>query len=166
MKNEKALLMSSELIRKVHALAAAKKRFSTAMNRFKYNGRASLKGVCEAAADLGYYLVIEPPEERGKWYNSGGQWRELLKRLVFHWWERKNAELILYGRDEEVDNISASTMLRKQLEEEGMSPLIFTEWLKERTVPSFENFCLLAMFEGFGVDWREIPEGENRNGLS
>lgn len=160
MRNEKAHALAKSLILKLHDIAKARGKTDRTLVNMCYRESAQVDNLCAVANRLGYWLVIESPESRGKWYNSGGQWRELVKRLVFHWWNRKDEELIRSGHAEKTDNICDTTELRRQLEAEGLSPVSFTEWLKNRKVPSFDSFCLLALFEGFGVDWREIPMEE------
>lgn len=157
MKNQKAHALAKSLLIKLYDIAKEKGKTDRSLVNMCYRESAQLDNLNLIANRLGFWLVIEAPEERGKWYNSDGHWRELVKRLVFHWWNRKDEELLRTGRADKIDNLCEKTELRRQLEMQGLSPAAFTEWLKNRKVPTFDNFCLLAQFEGFGVDWREIP---------
>jgi hypothetical protein len=80
--------------------------------------------------------------------------------MVFHFWERENAELIESGRDAELELIVRDTKLRRSLADMGLGADSFTDWLQKGKVPTMENFCILALFEGFKIEWREIPKGE------
>lgn len=161
MNNDEAKKQAAELTRKLYNLAKAKGRDNRYLTFAAATGGCRLVEIADAAKAVGYWLVIESPEERGKWYNASGQWKELLKRLVFHWYERRNQWLVANGRSEETDNLYVmNTPLRRELEAQGLSPVTFGQWLNRKVKPSFASFCLLATFEGFRVDWREIPEGE------
>lgn len=163
MNNDESKKMAAELTRKLYNLAKEKGRYNRYLTFAAATGGCRLADLSDAAKSVGYWLVIEPPEERGKWYNASGQWKELLKRLVFHWFERRNAWLVANGRAEETDNLYVmDTPLRRDLEAQGLSPVTFGQWLNKGVRPSFASFCLLAAFEGFRIDWREIPEEEKR----
>lgn len=157
-KNLEARRWGAELIREVVDKAREKGRTNTVMTRMAYVGAGQLETVSRIAAGLGYRLVIQPPEERdsGKWYAMGGNWRELLKTVVFHWWNREDAELIATGHENAVDNVTRDSQIRRDLRDAGLNASIFNDWMQCGKVPTMESFCLLCMFEGFGIEWREV----------
>lgn len=161
-KNEQAREWGAQLIRDVYNRAKWKGGYIYQLSKMAEVGAGSLAKVAELAGKLGFWLVIQPPEEdgTGRWYAMGGKWRDQLKAMVFHFWEREDAELIESGREAEIELIVRETNLRRELADMGLSVDSFTTWLKDNVVPTMESFCILALFEGFKIEWREIPKGE------
>lgn len=167
-KNKMAREWGAMLIREVHDRAINRGGYVYELSRLARVGAGKIDKVSSLANSLGFRLAIQPPEEAGSgnWYTMGGKWRDQLKTMVFHFLERENAELIAEGRREDVDLIVRKSKLRDALHDSGLCADVFTEWLKYRNpkVPSMESFCILAMFEGFGLEWREIPLKSVTNG--
>ena len=161
-KNEQAREWGAQLIRDVVNRARWKGGYIYQLAKMADVGAGSLAKVAELAGKLGFWLVIQPPEEdgTGRWYAMGGRWRDQLKAMVFHFWEREDAELIESGREAEIELIVRDTKLRRALADMGLGADSFTDWLKDGKVPTMESFCILALFEGFKIEWREIPKGE------
>ena len=159
-KNKEARDWGAALLREVVERAAAKGKTNSEMTRMAYVGAGAMDRVANMAAGMGFRLVIQPPEERGsgRWYAMGGSWRELLKTMVFHWWNREDEELIATGNEDQLDRIFRKSEIRKQLHDAGLNADCFTEWLQNGKTPTMETFCLLARFEGFGIEWREVEE--------
>lgn len=157
-KNAEAREWGASLIREVVDRAAQKGNWNYTMSRMARAGAGSLECVSRFADSLGYRLVIQPPEEKdsGRWYSMGGNWKEILKTMVFHWWTREDEELIKTGHEDYVDRVFRDTKLRRDLRDAGLSADSFTDWLQKGKVPTMESFCILAMFEGYGVEWREV----------
>ena len=158
-KNEEARKWGAQLLRDLVDMAREKGRYHTLLTRMAYVGAGQLETVSRLAAGLGYQLVIQPPEEKdsGRWYAMGGNWKELLKTMVFHWWNREDEELIATGNENQLDRVYRKSEIRNQLHDAGLNADCFTEWLQNGKTPTMETFCLLAQFEGFGIEWREIP---------
>lgn len=164
-KNEQAREWGAQLIRDVYNRARSKGGYIYQLAKMAEVGAGQLNKVCELAHRLGFWMVIQPPEEVGtwRWYAMGGKWRDQLKTMVFHFWERENAELLDDGRENDVDAIARKSKLRDALHDDfGLSADSFTDWLQNGKVPTMENFCKIALFEGFKIEWREIPKGENK----
>lgn len=159
-RNPEAREWGAKLIRDVVNMARERRRTNATLTRMAYVGAGQLETIARIAASLGYRLVIQPPEERGsgRWYAMGGNWRELLKAMVFHWWNREDEELIAAGREDELDKIYRDTKIRTALREAGLKAVTITDWLQNGKVPTMESFCVLALFEGFGIEWREVKE--------
>ena len=157
-RNETARAWSAELIRQLADHANQRGKTIYNLNRMATVGAGQVDTVARIAATVGYQLAIQPPEERGsgKWYAMGGNWRELLKTMIFHWWNREDEELIATGL--ETDTIDRVSNIRKQLKEAGLNARCFTDWLQNNKTPTMENFCILGMFEGFQIEWREVKE--------
>ena len=163
-RNENAKTEAAEFIRKLNDLAHAKMRNSAELNRMSYTGSARLDTIAELAKSLGFYLVVQPPEEtENKWYAMGGKWRDILKSMVFHFLERENAELVASGREKLLDAVHRDTEISEQLHQAGLNTGSFNEWLCRMNgkKPSLESVFILADFEGFKLDWREMPKGES-----
>ena len=163
-KNEQAREWGAQLIRDVVNRARWKGGYIYQLAKMADVGAGSLAKVAELAGKLGFWLVIQPPEEdgTGRWYAMGGRWRDQLKAIVFHFWERETAELIDDGREVYVDAIDRESKLRDSLHDFGLNADSFTDWLQKGKVPTMENFCKIALFEGFKIEWREIPKGETK----
>ena len=163
-KNEQAREWGAQLIRDVVNRARWKGGYIYQLSKMADVGAGSLAKVAELAGKLGFWLVIQPPEEdgTGRWYAMGGRWRDQLKAIVFHFWERETAELIDDGREVYVDAIDRESKLRDSLHDFGLNADSFTDWLQKGKVPTMENFCKIALFEGFKIEWREIPKGETK----
>lgn len=157
-KNMEARRWGAELLREVVERARQKCRTNPMLTRMAYVGAGQVETAAKLAASLGYQLVIQPPEERGsgRWYAMGGKWKELLKTMVFHWWNREDEELIATGNESKLDYINRDSQIRRDLHDAGLSAECFTEWLQKGKTPTMETFCILALFEGFGIEWREI----------
>ena len=158
-RNKEARDWGAALLREVVERAAAKGKTNGVMTRMAYVGAGAMNNVANMAAGMGFRLVIQPPEERGsgRWYAMGGSWRELLKAMVFHFCNREDEELIANGLESKLENVVRPSNLSKELHEAGLSVESFTYWLQRNKVPTIESFCLLALFEGFGIEWREVP---------
>lgn len=161
-KNEQAREWGASLIRDVVNRARWKGGYIYQLAKMAEVGAGQLRNVSELANKLGFWLVIQPPEEdgTGRWYAMGGKWKDQLKAIVFHFWERETAELIADMREAYVDAVDRESKLRDALHDFGLNADSFTDWLQKGKVPTMENFCILALFEGFKVEWREIPKGE------
>lgn len=157
-KNLEAREWSARLIREVVEMAAAEGKTNSSLTRMAYVGAGILDNVVNMARGMGYQLVIQPPEEResGRWYAMGGKWKDQLKAMVFHFMNREDEELIAAGKGDKLECLTRSSELRKALHEAGLNTECFTYWLQKGKVPTMETFCLLAMFEGFGIEWRRI----------
>ena len=159
-KNLEAREWGAALIRQVVELAAAEGKTNSVLTRLAYIGAGSMDNIAHMAAGMGFQLVIQPPEEEGtgRWYAMGGSWRELLKTMVFHFCNREDAELIADGKADKLECIDRKSNLRTELQRAGLSTESFTYWLQRRKVPTIESFCILAMFEGFKIEWRRVEE--------
>ena len=157
-KNIEARRMGARLLEDVVARAREKGKSNSLLTRMAYVGAGQIETITRAAAGLGFELVIQPPEEAEteNWYAKGGKWKELLKTMVFHWWNREDDELIRSGNEHQLDLIYRKSEIRKKLYEAGLNADAFTEWLQIGKCPTIESFCILAIFEGFKVEWREI----------
>ena len=163
-KNEQAREWGAQLIRDVVNRARWKGGYIYQLSKMADVGAGSLAKVAELAGKLGFWIVIQPPEEdgTGRWYAMGGRWRDQLKAIVFHFWERETAELIDDGREVYVDAIDRESKLRDSLHDFGLNADSFKDWLQKGKVPTMENFCKIALFEGFKIEWREMPKGETK----
>ena len=158
-KNPEAREWGARLIREVVDRAAAEGKTNSVLTRLAYVGAGSMDNITHMAAEMGFHLVIQPPEEdgTGRWYAMGGDWRELLKTMVFHFCNREDAELIADGKADKLECIYRKSRLADDLRSAGLRTESFTYWLCRRKVPTIESFCILALFEGFKIEWRKIP---------
>lgn len=165
-RNLEARQWGAALLREVVERAKEKGKKDSVLTRLAYVGSGRMDVIERLAASLGYYLVIQPPEQAGsgKWYAMGRNYRELLKAMVFHFWTAEDEELIKKGTVDSIDNLTRRSERRKKLHEMGLdAETAFTGWLgKNRKVPPIESFCILAMCEGFKIEWREAK----KDGLS
>ena len=157
-KNAEARRMGARLLRELVESARQQGKTNSFLTRMAYVGAGQIDTITRLSAGLGYQLVIQPPEEAGtdNWYAKGGKWKELLKTMVFHWWNREDEELLRTGNEHQLDLIFRKSELRNHLYEFGLNADCFTEWLQNGKCPTIESFCILAMFEGFKVEWRKI----------
>ena len=164
-RNLEARQWGAALLREVVERAKEKGKKDSVLTRLAYVGSGRMDVIERLAASLGYYLVIQPPEQAGsgKWYAMGRNYRELLKAMVFHFWNAEDEELIKHGTLDSIDNLTRRSERRKKLKDMGLdAESAFTGWLCRHKVPPIESFCILAMCEGFKIEWREAK----RDGLS
>lgn len=159
-RNEEAREWGAALLRQVVEMAAADGKQNSVLNRMAYVGAGAVDNVVHMARGMGYQMVIQPPEERGsgRWYAMGGRWRDQLKAMVFHFCNREDAELIADGKENKLECVVRPSRLREELARSGLSVDSFTYWLQKGKIPTMESFCLLALFEGFGIEWRRVKE--------
>lgn len=127
---------------------------NSSLDHVKKIKNVSLDVIVDIADSLGYRLALEPPE-KNLWFTCGGNWKDLLRMLVFHFWNLEDAELISKGKLNLVEEINRTSDRRvRLLKEFGMDAKCFTTWLQKGKIPSFESFLVLAAAEGFKVMWR------------
>ena len=157
-RNLEARQWGAALLREVVERAMEKGKKDSVLTRLAYVGSGRMDVIERLAASLGYYLVIQPPEQAGsgKWYAMGRNYRELLKAMVFHFWTAEDEELIKHGTLDSIDNLTRRSERRKKLKDMGLdAESAFTGWLCRHKVPPIESVCILAMCEGFKIEWRE-----------
>lgn len=157
-RNLEARQWGAALLREVVERAKEKGKKDSVLTRLAYVGSGRMDVIERLAASLGYYLVIQPPEQAGSgnWYAMGRNYRELLKAMVFHFWTAEDEELIKHGTLDSIDNLTRRSERRKKLKDMGLdAESAFTGWLCRHKVPPIESVCILAMCEGFKIEWRE-----------
>ena len=158
MANEKAKALAIQLIKELYDHAKANEKHYHNLAVMVNQGAARMRNLLEIADYVGYVLAIQPPEEPDTWYIPG-YYREYVKRVVFHFWNRRDEELRATGRDHETDLVEVRCNLTEQLSASGITSKTFTNWLSRSrpTSPSIEAFLTVALFEGFGVKWSRKP---------
>jgi len=158
MANAKAKELAIQLIKELYDHAKENKKTYHNLAVMVNQGAARMRNLLEIADYVGYVLAIQPPEEPGKWYIPG-YYREYVKRVVFHFWNRRDAELRATGRASDTDLVEVRCNLTDQLAQAGVTAKTFTNWIgkSQPTSPSFELFLAVALFEGFGVKWSRKP---------
>lgn len=157
-RNLEARQWGAALLREVVERAKEKGKKDSVLTRLAYVGAGRMDVIEHLAGSLGFYLVIQPPEEygSGRWYAMGRNWKELVKAMVFHFWTAEDEELIKHGTLDSIDNLTRRSERRKKLKDMGLdAESAFTGWLCRHKVPPIESVCILAMCEGFKIEWRE-----------
>ena len=159
MRNEQARAWSAALIREFVEKARKKGKSCSILNRIAYIGAARMDVLFHYAQQYGFQLVIQPPEEQNnKWYAMGGSWKEMLKAMVFHFWTAEDEEVLAAGRPEDLEKVTRQTERRTKLTRMGISIEAINGWLRRHQVPQMESFCILALCEGFKIEWREVKK--------
>ena len=158
-RNEEARSWGAALLNDVVKRALDKGKYDSKLARMALAGAGHLDKVTQLARGIGYQLVIQPPEEtENNWYPYGGKWKELVKAIVFHFYNAEDEELIAAGRTDELEKLNRESERRTKLKNMGLDFSTVTQWMTKSTVPPLESFCILALCEGFKIEWREVKK--------
>lgn len=142
--DEETRAITHECLERLLARAMESGRETGALNAFLRCGNGDMGIICRTADRFGCFMVVKYPDRDG-WYSYGRNWYEILKQVIFHFWNR----------------MEENPMLKDELfQATGINPdNRFHAWIVKRyCAPKLETFLKLCQFEGVAVDWRHRPK--------